>query len=543
MKRFIESNEKKQYDLVIIGGGVSGSALAYDAAQRSLSVALLEKHDFGWATSAATSKLIHGGLRYLNNLELGLVRESLKERRILENIAPNLVNPFPFLIPHYPGFKTSKIILRTGLTLYDILSFDKKWTWDPEKKVPNHSWLSKKKTVAAEPRVKTEKLKGSSVYYDCQSIQPERFTLSFVKSAVKEGADVANYAEVRGITRDNEGKVNGVEVYDALNEKSLTVNGSLVVNCAGPWVDRVISTASEGAASHQIRRSEGIHIITKKISESHAVVLMTPAGRHFFIIPWRGFSLIGTTDEEYTGDPDTYSVRREAVESLVKDVNDSYGDGSLTMNDVIYAYGGLRPLVDDQTEGTYDSSRKYEIYDNSEDGLDGMLTIEGGKWTTSRNLADTAMKIIGKKLGRTLPACRTDKEFLSGSEIKDIAAFRLSMRQRFSELPDDTVEYIINHYGTEAESILERARQSSALAEQVSHDGEILAEVVHAVENEMARTLEDIVLRRTGIGTAGNPGDSVLQKVADTVASMLGWSEDKKQKEISSVLQKIKVPE
>jgi len=198
VKRFIESYDGQPFDLIVVGGGITGACVAYDAAGRGLKVALLEKKDFGWATSAATSKLIHGGLRYLANLEIGLVRESLRERRILENIAPNFVYPLPFLVPTYEGRKSNKWLIETGMILYDILSFDKGKTWDKAKKIPGHQSLSREEALREEPNLREEGLTGAAVYYDCQSICPERLTLAFVKSAEKSGAQVANRAEVTG---------------------------------------------------------------------------------------------------------------------------------------------------------------------------------------------------------------------------------------------------------------------------------------------------------------------------------------------------------
>ena len=424
MKRFVEDlKDGETFDVAVVGGGITGAAVAYDAASRGLRVAMLEKNDFGWATSAATSKLIHGGLRYLQTMEFGLVRESLKERRILLNIAPNLLYPIPFMVPGYRDLKRSKWMLRAGLTLYDILAYDRGWTWDASKKIHHHKWLSRKKILELEPEVRQEGMTGGSVYYDCQSIYPERLTLAFVKSAVKYGAQVANYAQVTGFIHGDGNRIAGVEVEDLLKGGRLRVNARLVVNCGGPWADLVLQLADSGSNKHHIRRSEGIHIITRRPRTSHAVVMWTPAGRHFFTIPWRGLQLTGTTDKDYEGDPDAYRVTRKSIEELIQDVNDSIGDGTLSYDDVIFSFGGLRPLVDEQTEGTYETSRKYEIYDNADDGLEGLVTVEGGKYTTSRHLAEAVLKVVEKKLERPASRSITQREYLAGCEIEDVDAF------------------------------------------------------------------------------------------------------------------------
>ncbi|MCX8124667.1 MAG: glycerol-3-phosphate dehydrogenase/oxidase [Spirochaetes bacterium] len=542
MKRFIEENVKESFDCIIIGGGITGAAVAYEAASRGLKVALLEKNDFGWATSAATSKLIHGGLRYLNYLEFGLVRESLRERRILENIAPNFVYPFPFMIPNYNRIETNRWIFKIGMILYDILSYDKGFTWDKSKKIPLHFTLSKQKALEEEPNIRPEGLKAATVYYDCQSIFPERLTLAFIKSAVQYGARVANYAEVVNFIYSNN-SISGVIVHDTLKGKEVTIKGSLVINCGGPWADIILKKAENGDTKHQIRRSEGIHIITKPMVNKYAVGLMPRKGRHFFLIPWRGYSLIGTTDKEYIGNPDEYKVTKQSIQELLDDVNSAFGDGKLSFKDIKFAYGGLRPLVEDQVEGTYQSSRRYEIYDNADEGINGLITVEGGKYTTSRNLAVSVMKLVQKKLQRKLPPSFSHSRYLSGCEIKDLEAFFKKAFTTYSSLSKNTIEVCAKYYGTELDALMQLAHSNKKYKEIVTHDGEILAEVVYAIRNEMARTLSDIVFRRTGICTAGNPGDDILHLVAETAAKELKWDQKELKKQLKAVQQQLLLPD
>lgn len=542
MKRFIDQYDGKVYDIVIVGGGISGAAVAYDAARRGLSVALLEKRDFGWATSAATSKLIHGGLRYLNYLEFGLVRESLKERRTLENIAPNLVYPFPFMVPNYNKLLNNRWVIKAGMILYDILSFDKGWTWDKAKKIPMHYSVSRKKALETEPNLRQEGLSAATVYYDCQSISPERLTLAFVKSAVQLGADVANYAEVKSFLKSSDNTVQGARVYDSLRDREVEVRGRLTVNCGGPWADIVLSLAGEGENEHSIRRSEGIHLITRPVVNKYAVAMMTPKGRHFFLIPWRGYTLIGTTDREYQGDPDEYTVTKESVDDFLDEIENTFGKRLINYEDIYYVYGGLRPLVEDQVEGTYESSRRYEIYDNKKDGFDGLITVEGGKYTTSRNLAENVVKMVGKKLGEKLPDSETDKHYLYGCEIKDLERFLETVNTERNSFDEKTLEYLARNYGTEYDEIMKLGKEDSTLSRPVTPDGEILAEVLFAVRNEMAVTLNDILFRRTGIGTIGHPGKEVLQQVADLAAKELGWDDAEKKRQIEAAEKEFKLP-
>ncbi len=543
MERFIEKNDQKQYDVIVIGGGITGAAVAYDAASRGLSVALLEKNDFGWATSSATSKLIHGGLRYLATFEYGLVRESLRERKTLENIAPNFVHPVPIMIAESKTkITSSKAALKIAMLVYDILSFDKKRTWDKHKAIPCHRSLSADETLRLEPNVKKDDLAGSVVYYDCASISPERLTLAFIKSAVNRGAKVANYAKVDSFVFDR-GRVAGVRGADLLKNRGFEIRGSLVINCGGPWADIVLGYAKKKPNGEQLRRSEGIHIITRKLVNDHIVTSITKSGRHIFVIPWRGYSLIGTTDKEYIGNPDAYRVTKESILELLKEVNESFGNGTpIVYEDIIHAYGGLRPLVEDQTKDVYESSRKYEIYDNAVDGLEGLITVEGGKYTTSRNLAENVMKMASKKLKQKLPPAVTDKEYLAGSEIEDIGLFFAGLKKKYADFPERTIDFIGRTYGREADIIFTIARTNKKLAEPLNEDGEMLAQVVYAAREEMAQTLGDIVFRRTGLGTLGNPGEKALRKIAETAAREMKWSKARVKKELAAVKEKLALP-
>jgi len=542
MKRFIEDFHDEIFDIIIIGGGITGAAVAYEASSRGLKVALFEKGDFGGETSAATSKLIHGGLRYLNNLEIGLVRESLRERRILENIAPNFVHPLAFMIPNYCGIMNNKWIIKLGLTLYDILAFDKKWTWDKNKRIPSHSTISKKRVIELEPNVRTKSLTGASVYYDTQSIFPERLTLAFLKSAVEFDAKISNYSMITEFIYKNGKQILGVKVLDTINNIETTVKGKLTINCGGPWADIILNLAERGKSNNHIRRSEGIHLITKKMAVNNAVVLRTKEGRHFFIIPWRGHSLIGTTDKEYIGNPDNYRVTKKGIDDFIKEINSSFGKENLTYKDINFAYGGLRPILDDQTEGTYKSSRRYEIYDNSVEGYEGLITVEGGKYTTSRNLATNVLKLIERKLKRKLTNSTTHKTPLNGCNIGDISAFLDSIKEENKDFNEKTIEYLGKNYGTQYKEVLKIAKENKDWTVPLNDDGEILAEVIFSIRYEMAMKLTDIFLRRTGIGTLGFPGNDVFDKIVNIASRELKLSHSRLQNEIDEVKTKMNLP-
>ncbi|MCB1303285.1 MAG: glycerol-3-phosphate dehydrogenase/oxidase [Leptospiraceae bacterium] len=541
MERYIEKPTNESFDVVVVGGGISGACVAYEAASRGLKVALFEKGDFGGATSAATSKLIHGGLRYLNYLEFGLVRESLRERRILEDIAPNLVYPLPFLIPNYGGLKSNRWIIKAGMILYDLLSFDKARTKHSSKRLPNHRMVSKKGALELAPMLPEKGLTGGAIYYDCQSMAPERLTLAFIKSAAAFGAKVSNYAEVVGMEQ-RQGKITGAVVKDVLTGKKKRIQASLFINSGGPWADRIIKRLSGEESSHSVRMSEGIHIIGPALSHTHALVLLTPGGRHFFAIPWRGKSLYGTTDKDYQGNPDDYRVTRSSIEEFIEEINSTLGRTVIDYKSIVHAYGGLRPLTDTHTESSYKSSRKYEIFDGASEGLDGLITVEGGKYTTSRNLAESVLSVIEKKLGRKLPTSKTSSRPLFGSNIDSLTEFMQTRQNVHQGMDAKTLDWLAVNYGTEMDAIVQIAADNPALSQVLDKDGEILAQVVYAARFEMARKLSDVLQRRTGLGTLGMPSTSVINKVAAIMQKQLKWSAAKVRAEIKEATEALRLP-
>ncbi|MCB1139364.1 MAG: glycerol-3-phosphate dehydrogenase/oxidase [Leptospiraceae bacterium] len=543
MERYIEkiSNESEDFDVVVIGGGISGACVAYEASSRGLSVALFEKSDFGGATSAATSKLIHGGLRYLNYLEFGLVRESLRERRILEDIAPNLVYPLPFLIPNYGSLKSNKWIIKAGMILYDMLSFDKGHTRHSSKKLPHHRSLKKAQVLDIAPDLPPDGLTGGAVYYDCQSLAPERLTLAFLKSAVEAGAKASNYSEAVHLEKED-GRFRVAVIKDLVSGEEKRVRARLFVNSGGPWAERIIKKLSGKETSHSVRMSEGIHIIGPRLTQDHALVLLTPGGRHFFAIPWRGYSLYGTTDKDYQGSPDDYRVSAESIDEFIEEINGSFGKTMVSRENIVHAYGGLRPLTDTHTESSYKSSRKYEIIDGEDEGLPGLLTVEGGKYTTSRNLAESTIKVIAKKLGRKVSRSRTANVPLKGCDIPGLTDFLASRKEVYPEFEASTLHTLATLYGTEMEDVVSIAREKPEWARPLNDDGEILAQVVFAVRQEMAVHLLDVLQRRTGLGTLGLPSQENLDRIAGAMQTELGWSEERRKTEIEKARERLKLP-
>jgi len=546
MERFIENYQGKEFDLIVIGGGITGATVAYEAASRGLSVALIEKSDFGSATSAATSKLIHGGLRYLSTFEFALVRESLKERRVLTNIAPNFIHPASFLFATYKKDKVSNLMMKIGMLLYELFSFDKNWLWDNSKKMPHHKSVSSEDISKLFPNALTDGLLGGQMYYDCTSHSPERFTLAFIKSAVKYGASVTNYTKVEDFIVNETAKmktVKGVKVIDELSGKKYNINGKLIINCAGPWADILLDKIKKNIGSQELRRSEGIHIVTKKLVDKHIFSGSTVTGKHFFMLPYRNHTLVGTTDKEFIGKPDDYKVTKKAIEELILDVNKSFGNTEkIKYEDIVYTYGGLRPLVEDQTEDVYHSSRKYEITGEKKNGIEGLITVEGGKFTTSRMLAEKAIDKTLKILKLPKKKSISKNNYLYACEIDNSLDFIAEKQKQYCDFLPEQIEYLSKCYGTEIDELFSIIQEDESYKKALNKDGENLAQVIFAIRNEMAVSLSDIMIRRTGIGQLGHPGKETLNKVAKLAARELKWDDEKLSDEIDKMETILNIP-
>lgn len=547
MNRFTEKYKDEQFDMIIIGGGITGASVAYEAASRGLSVALVEKNDFASATSAASSKMIHGGLRYLAKMELRLVRESLRERRILTNIAPNFVHPMQFMFSMYKSDKTPAFLMRVGMILYEILSFDKSFLWDKSKKMHSYKTLSPQKVKELIPKANSEGLKGAHVYYDCWNHSPERLTLAFLKSAVHFGAKISNYTEMTDFIvekiNDTTRRVKGITVLDKLTNQKHEIKGKLVVNCAGPWADILLGKTKSNGSNENLRRSEGIHIVTKKHVDKYVFAAYSPQNQHFFVIPYRNHTLIGTTDKEFIGNPDNFKVTKNSIDELIEKVNSSFGDGEkIKFSDVKYTYGGLRPLVEDQTEDVYKSSRKYEVTNEKKNGIEGLFTVEGGKFTTSRSLAQSVVNKAFRHLKIKKVKSDTRHNYLIGSEIINIEKFVEQKSKQFPMFKKHQINFLVESYGTEIDKLMEIYLSDENLQVILNEDGENLAQVVYAIRFEMAKTLNDIIFRRTTLGELGDLKDEQIELIASIAKKELNWTDEQKIKQIALVMEKLKIP-
>ena len=494
------------YDVAVIGAGINGAGIALDAALRGLRVIVLDQDDMCSGTSAISSRLIHGGLRYLEHAELPLVFESLRERITLRRVAPHLVRPLRINIPVYAEARRGPLMIRLGMILYDLLSVGKT--------VPRHDMLGREQAIAAEPGLQHEGLRAMARYYDAQVEFAERWVLEILLAARTAGADIRTHSRVEKILIDN-GAVTGLEYTDQVTGERGSCNARVVVNAGGPWVDEVLATA-DSAQTRFIGGTKGSHIVVGRFEgapEDAYYVEAAADGRPFFIIPWNGLYLIGTTDIRYDGDLNHVRASDAEVDYLLDETNRVFPAAGLTRKSVHYAYSGVRPLPRREKGPEGAITRKHIIRPNREIAR-GLFSIIGGKLTTYRNLAEQAVDKLAKPLGRKLPACRTGEMMFPGAHGLEEAAAALEATKAVSA---EESARLLRVYGGRATGVVALAQE-----EQLPL---VEAETVFAIRNEMARTLTDIVHRRMMIGLDADQGRPLYARIAAAAAQEMGWGD------------------
>jgi glycerol-3-phosphate dehydrogenase len=515
------------FDAIIIGAGINGAGIARDAAMRGLKVLLLDKGDLAAGTTSWSTRLIHGGLRYLEHGEVSLVRESLRERERLLRLAPHLVKPLPLLIPVYEQGQRGMWTIRAGMLLYDLLSFDKS--------LEHHHMLSRRETLRRAPGLQAEGLRGAALYYDAQVEYAERLVLENALSAQAHGASLLTYARVDRIIQD-EGRVRGVEFTDLLDGSRHTAHAAVTLNVAGPWVDHLFESTGRTMKRRMIGGTKGSHLVVDPFPGAPADALYVEAledRRPFFIIPWNGHYLIGTTDSRYEGDLDTVEADEGEIDYLLRETNRVIPSAALKRDSVLYTYSGVRPLAYREERDEESITRRHFVRDHQPE-LDGLVSIIGGKLTTYRNLSEQAVDALFRKLGRKSPACTTAREPLPGAATNDWHAFR----EKFladSFLPSSQTARLLRIYGTRAREVLDLAAEDPCLAEAFDAEtGAIGAEVPFSFRDELAETLADCLLRRTMVGMNSTVGLNADEAAARVAQKYLGWSRSKAAQEVAA---------
>jgi glycerol-3-phosphate dehydrogenase len=506
----------ERYDVAVIGAGINGAGIARDAALRGLKVAVIEQDDVCSGTSAISSRLIHGGLRYLEYGEIPLVFESLRERITLRKLAPHLIRPLRISIPIYKGAKRGPLLIRLGMLAYDVLSVGKT--------VPRHDMLDREQMLKSEPGLAGDGLLGAARYFDAQITFVERLVLENLLAAKVAGADILTHTAVTSIDFDADG-VASIDCTDVIADKQIDIQARTVINAAGPWVDAVIDTAAS-EVPRLIGGTKGSHIVVKKFAGAPADAFYVEAlqdGRPFFVIPWNDQYLIGTTDIRFDGDMSEIRASRKEVDYLLTETNRVFPAAQLSEADIQYAYAGVRPLPKQDKGPESAITRRHIILTNTRIAR-SFISIIGGKLTTYRNLAEQAVDRLGKVLGQKLPACRTKDNLLPGAYR--IAEARDALTS-IDGLSSAGVERLLGIYGGRAVALIAHARASGQELNCIDSESSVLAaEVSFAVREEMPRSLIDIVYRRMMIGLDADQGRALYNEVATLAAAAFGWSAD-----------------
>ena len=529
-----------EVDLIVIGGGITGAGIVRDAARRGLNVVLFEQNDIAYGTSSRSSKLIHGGLRYLESYEFSLVFESVSERRVVMDLAPHLVNPLAFLFPVYQGSRKSLRMISAGMWLYDGLALFR----SPKR----HRTLNPGEVAKEEPLLKQDGLQGAPLYYDC-STDDARLTLETIIDATRNGAVVVNWARVDALLKNDQGRVSGVIVKNARDGALREVKAHTVINATGPWTDEVLAMSGPRKGK-MLRPTKGIHIVVEreKLPVEHAVVLFHPTdNRVLFALPWGERTYVGTTDTDYEGAPGDEAATLEDVDYLIAASNHYFPGNQIARGDVISTWAGLRPLVAPEPEvgemAESQVSREHQIVI----GEDGLITIAGGKLTTYRKMAkecvDLAVNLLklSGKLPEDIHSGQTFKFPLPGAvgwpEDDDHDRVAAELREACKcDLSAEVSRHLIDTYGMRALELAKLcAADPSLLDPIVPGRVEIMAQVDFGVREELAASISDIMIRRTQIFFRDfEQGLGSLEKVAIRMAHLIGWSDEEKQKFIDA---------
>lgn len=534
-KQSLAQMKAETFDVLIIGGGITGAGLALDAVTRGLKTALIEKRDFAAGTSSRSTKLIHGGLRYLEHYDFALVREGLRERAELLKIAPHLVEPFPFVIPIYQDRRRNydhPLLVRAGLFLYDFLA--------GKYNIQRHRRMSREEALELAPQLDPRGLKGALVYYDGRT-NDARLVIEILKSANAHEAAIANYVRLSGFIKEAQGQIAGAHLHDELTGEAFDVSARVVINATGVWMNEIRSLSEDlSDDDKQLRPSKGIHLIVAAERLRVTTAWLIPAlgeKRFYFVVPWEGRVNIGTTDTDYDGDKDAPGALESEAKQILQAINAYFPTAQLEMSDVISAWAGLRPLISsgNTNQSTTAVSRKEEIFADE----DGLISLAGGKLTTYRLMAERGIDLAAEHLrehfGRTARKSRTADLAVGGGLLKphEIEA-RAQQVAQTENLPIATALHLLRSYGTEYEHLLELMREDESLCAPLLPDlPNVAAEVVYAVHNELALTLADVLTRRTRMAMLAAVLDCI-DRVADLMGRELGWNEQQKAEQIAN---------
>lgn len=549
MKRNLQSLTESQFDLIVVGGGIFGACAAWDAASRGLRVALMERGDFSEATSANHLKMIHGGIRYMQHLDIPRVWESVRDRSALLRIAPHLSYPVPIAIPTYGHGIRGKEFLGAGFLLYDLLTCDRnRGIGDPDRRIPAARFHTRQEILDHFPGLNPIGLTGAAVFYDGQMYNPPRLALSFLKSAVDRGASVQNYVEVTRFLKSGN-RVIGVEAVDSLTGETIQVRGTITLNTAGPWAHRLLHS---GLGLHLepkpvFSRDLGF-VIRRPLTGSLGLAcqmrnrdedaILSRGGRHVFMVPWHGVTLIGCWHVVYENSPDEITVDESVLSVCLAEINEFYPDFGLTLDDIAMVQTGLTLFAENKSaSGDLSFGKRSLLVDHAKSHkVEGLVTLVGVRATTAPGMASQVVDLVFRKMARIPSPSRIGWEPIHGGRIPDFNAYlENAIQGRPPIIPENAMRSLVHNHGLNYQEVTNRCEENSGMAETLGRSPVLKAEVVHAIREEMAQKLSDVVFRRTDLGTAGDPGEVAIRDCAEAMRKEIGWTEDRTKDEIGRV--------
>lgn len=526
--------EHDNLDILVIGGGITGAGIAHDAALRGYTIGLLERDDFASGTSSKSARMVHGGLRYLEHFQFGLVWSACAERYKLYKMAPRLVRPTPFTYPVYQGARNNLPKIRLGMWLYDVMAMFRNFRL--------HRILDANGAAKVEPVLARQGLRGAAYYYDCLE-DDSRLTLATIIAGHRAGAVIANHAEVRALTKAD-GVVTGAQVLDHISGESFVVRSRIVVNATGVWVDE-IRQFDDSTASPIMHANRGTHLVflNDRLPVRGAVAFRSTDGRRaMYALRWKNTTIVGTTDEDHIDDLDKVYATGEETSMMMDSINHAFPSARLTYADIVSTYAGLRPLIRQENKSAYQVSRDHQIYDSPS----GLVSIAGGKLTTHRKMAEDMLNHIERRLkqaerANSRPDRRTDQVPLV-DETFDPESTCVSLRQAHPNLAVDVLNHLADVYGRDVTSIVGSIEADPMLGQRISPElSYVYAEIPYAVRHEMALTLNDFLIRRTHIiYEAADQGLSCAGQVAAMMGRELDWDTNEIQVQVDLYQQEVK---
>lgn len=528
MIRDVDRLTTHTFDLLVVGGGIYGLTIAYDAAQRGLSVALIERDDFGSGASFNHLRTIHGGLRYLQTLDIARARESVRERRTLACIAPHAVRPLPFVLPLYRSLLKGKAAMRAGFALDRLVAFDRNRGVPTALRLPAGRVVSRETAIQRFPGLRRQGLTGAAIWHDYITTESDRLTFAWALAASDHGAVLANHVEALAPITEGP-RVAGMRAADAIGGRQLEIAARLTVNATGAHIDRLNQPLG---AMARVPLLKAMNLITNREAAGEALGGRSAAGRHLFLVPWRGRALFGTWESAQPCAADDRGVDRRDVVSFIGELNQAFPSLDLTMSDVTHVHHAAVPAV-----AHPDGRVSLQGHEQVRSDIDGLISVAGAKYTTARAVAERVTDMVLRTLQQPAVACRTAAVALPGGAAGDATLTVAEARRADDEgLPADTIPHLVEAYGSRYRDVLAVAANRPEWRARIAADSPVIgAELVWAARHEMAITLADALIRRTPLGALGYPGDAAAEHGAAIVSTELGWSAERQREEIAAV--------